>query len=78
MSVSFYRASVTSNVQKVKYSEFAQLLEDKKISEINITGTKLTGTLKGSEKDEQKKVVYTYAPYYLEIEHLRKSTSILR
>lgn len=59
-------------VTKVSYSKFAAYLKEEKISEINITGTKMTGLLKSDSKDE-KKYVYAYAPYITEINHLEEA-----
>ena len=50
-----------ANIREVPLSEFVQYLADGKISEINVTDTKLTGTL---SKDE---IVYAYANSVVEI-----------
>ncbi len=71
-SVWFYRGNANGQIKKVKYSEFATHLEKGEISEINITGTKLTGLLKSST-EEKKEYVYTYAPYIYEIAYLEET-----
>jgi len=60
------------DIKKVKFSTFAEYLEKEKISEINITGTKITGLLSGSTEDK-KQYVYTYAPYITEINYLEET-----
>lgn len=67
-----YRGGSSSEVKKVTFSAFAEYLEQEKISEVNITGTKLTGLLDSSTED-QKKYVYTYAPYITEINYLEET-----
>lgn len=67
-----YRGADGTETKKVKFSEFAKYLENKEISEINITETKLTGKLKSSTK-EKEKYVYTYAPYITEIDYLEQT-----
>ena len=67
-----YRGGGATETKKVKFSAFAEYLEQEKISEINITGTKLTGLLTSST-DEQKKYIYTYAPYITEINYLEET-----
>ena len=67
-----YRGGAATEMKKVKFSAFAEYLEQEKISEINITGTKLTGLLTSST-EEQKKYVYTYAPYITEIDYLEQA-----
>ena len=69
-----YKGSQGTETKKVKFSEFAAYLKDEKISEINITDTKLTGKLRpdGSDKDTEK-VVFTYAPYITEIDYLEQT-----
>ena len=66
------RGGAAETTKKVNYSEFAKYLEDGKIAEINITGTKLTGQLKGGDKDNPQ-YVYTYAPYITEINYLEET-----
>lgn len=68
----FYKGAGDEEVKQVKYSTFATYLKDKKISEVNVTDTKLTGVLK-TEKGEKKKIVYTYAPYVNEINYLEQT-----
>jgi len=78
-TVWFYRNGSDGAVKKVKYSEFASYLEEGKIAEINITGTKITGLLKSDtekkddQKEEKKEYVYTYAPYIYEIAYLEET-----
>ena len=69
---SLFRGNAGTESKKVKFSTFAEYLEQEKISEINITGTKLTGLLSTST-EEQKKYVYTYAPYITEINYLEET-----
>ncbi len=69
---SLYRGAGGTEVKKVSYSTFAEYLEKEKISEINITGTKLTGLISGGSED-QKKYIYTYAPYITEINYLEET-----
>ena len=66
------RGGAAETTKKVNYSEFAKYMEDGKIAEINITGTKLTGQLKGGDKDNPQ-YVYTYAPYITEINYLEET-----
>ena len=66
------KTSQGTEVKKVKFSTFAEYLQEEKISEINITNTKVTGLLKSST-EEQKKYVYTYAPYITEISYLEQT-----
>lgn len=50
-----------AQVKEVPLSEFVQYLEDEKIKEINVTDTKLTGTISDDE------IVYAYANSVVEI-----------
>lgn len=50
-----------AQVKEVPLSEFVQYLEDEKIKEINVTDTKLTGTI------SDDKIVYAYANSVVEI-----------
>ncbi|MBP3815991.1 MAG: ATP-dependent zinc metalloprotease FtsH [Firmicutes bacterium] len=70
--VVFFRTGQASEYKKVKFSTFTEYLQDEKLSEINITNTKITGLLKTSTT-EQKKYVYTYAPYITEINYLEQT-----
>ena len=72
MVASLYKGAGGGDVKKVKFSAFAEYLEKEKISEINITGTKLTGLLSSSTADK-KQYVYTYAPYITEINYLEET-----
>ena len=67
-----FRNGQGTEIKKVKFSTFAEYLQEEKISEINITNTKITGLLKSSTED-QKKYVYTYAPYITEINYLEET-----
>ena len=69
---SAFRNGAGSETKKVQFSVFAEYLEQEKISEINITGTKITGLLSNST-EEQKKYIYTYAPYITEINYLEET-----
>ncbi len=60
-----------ADYKKVKYSEFVNELKSENISEINVTETKITGLLKSST-DDQKKYIFTYAPYITEINYLEE------
>lgn len=59
----FYKGNGNENIEikEVPLSDFVQYLEDEKISEINVTETKLTGTL------SETKVVYTYVNSVVEL-----------
>lgn len=67
-----YKGVGDADVSQVKYSTFAKYLQKGKLSEINITDTKLTGTLK-TKKGERKEVIYAYAPYFTEINYLEEN-----
>jgi len=59
----FYKGNGNEKIEikEVPLSDFVQYLEDEKISEINVTDTKLTGTL------SETKVVYTYVNSVVEL-----------
>ena len=67
----FYKGTGNSDVKQVQYSTFASYLDKGKISEVNITDTKITGKLR-KEKGEKEEFVYTYAPFVTEISHLEE------
>lgn len=67
-----FRNGQGTEIKKVKFSTFAEYLQEEKISEVNITNTKITGLLKSSTED-QRKYVYTYAPYITEINYLEET-----
>lgn len=58
----FYKGGTGVETKQVKFSTFVKYLEQEKITEINITETKLEGKI---SKDT---VVYAYAPYINEID----------
>lgn len=66
-----YKGAEGANVKRVQYSTFAKHLEKKQIAEVNITDTKLKGTLK-KKKDGKEQIIYCYAPYFTEINHLEE------
>lgn len=68
----FFQGDGGANVKKVKFSTFANYLEQEKIAEINITDTKLTGKLKSKDKNDKEQVVYAHAPYITEINYLEE------
>lgn len=63
----FYKGGVAADTKQVKFSTFVKYLEQEKISEINITETKLEGKI-GKEE-----IIYAYAPYLTEIDWLEKT-----
>ena len=77
MAALFYRGTGEGEVRQVKFSTFTEYLADEKFTEINITDTKLTGTLKQSQKEKESgasaEVVYAYAPYLTEISYLEQT-----
>ena len=68
----FYQGGQEGTVSQVKYSTFANYLEKEKLSEVNISDTKLTGVVKGT-KDGKKETIYAYAPFVTEISHLEEA-----
>ena len=63
----FYRGGTDVETKQVKFSTFAKYLEQEKISEINITDTKIEG------KIDKTTTVYAYAPYITEIDWLEET-----
>ena len=63
----FYKGDNGADYKQVKFSTFANYLEQEKISELTIEDTKLTGKI-GSGK-----YVYAYAPYITEISWLEET-----
>ena len=60
----FYRTMSGTNTRRIAFSTMTSYLENNKIKEINITGTKITGKL---SKDEY---VYTYASNLVDIQYI--------
>ncbi len=63
----FYRGDDGSEYRQVKFSTFANYLEQERITEITIEDTKLTGKIGDNE------YIYAYAPYITEISWLEET-----
>lgn len=62
----FYQDTTKQEVKQVTYSKFASYLHQEKVEEIDIVGTKLSGTLKSGDK------IIAYAPSIIEISMLQE------
>ena len=73
----FYRGTGDAEMRQVTFSKFTEYLAEEEFSKINITDTKLTGTLKQSQKEKESgasaEVIYAYAPYLTEISYLEQT-----
>ena len=64
LTAAFFYQSNGQEVKKVSFSTMTGYLQNEKVEEINITGTKISATLKNEKK------VYTYAPSITQIDRL--------
>ncbi len=73
----YYRGSSEGVERQVSFSTFTEYLAEEKFSKINITDTRLTGTLRQTQSDEDSgaavEIVYAYAPYLTEISYLEQT-----